>query len=44
MDTYPDDGILSGIEHAFFEDHTTDVAKTFADETAGFSEHPTEIV
>ena len=44
MDMYPDHGVLPEIEHAFFEDHTTDGAKTFADKTAGFSEHPAEMV
>ena len=39
MDTYPDHGLLPGIEHRVFENHTSDSSEIFAEETAGFSEH-----
>ena len=44
MDAYPDDDILPGIEHRIFEDHNTDVAKIFTEETAGFAEHPAQLM
>jgi len=42
MDLYPDHGILPGLGHNVFEDHDTDVRTVFAEETAGFAEHPAE--
>ena len=44
MDLYPEDGVLPDILHGVFEDHETNVDKTFANETAGFSEHPAELI
>jgi hypothetical protein len=44
MDLYPEDGVLPDIIHGVFEDHKTNVDKTFANETAGFSEHPAELI
>ena len=46
INLYPDDDILPGIEHCIIEDHNTqaDVRSIFAEETAGFSEHPAEVL
>ena len=44
MSTYPDNGLLSQIEHQIFEDHETNASSTFAEETAGFAEHPTHLI
>jgi hypothetical protein len=44
FDLYPDDGVIPGIDNCIFQDHETDVSDTFAPETAGFSEHPAQIV
>ena len=44
MNQYPDDNTLPGLEHAVFEDHKTHVGTVFAEETAGFSEHPADII
>ena len=43
MDTYPD-GLLPHIEHRIFEDHETNPSSTFAEETAGFAEHPAHLI
>ena len=44
LDTYPDHGLLPGIEHRVFENHTPDSSEIFAEETAGFSEHPAQLM
>jgi len=44
MALYSDDGILPGLGHNVFEDHDTDIHTVFAEETAGFAEHPAETV
>ena len=44
LDTYPDHGLLPGIEHRVFENHTPDSSKIFAEETAGFSKHPAQLM
>ena len=44
MNTYPDNGLLPQIEHRIFEDHETNASSTFAEETAGFAEHPAQLI
>ena len=44
MGCYPDDGLLPDIEHRIFEDHDTDPSHKFTEETAGFAEHPAELL
>jgi hypothetical protein len=42
MDLYPEDNSLSGIDNCVFEDHDTDADHTFAKETSGFTDHPSQ--
>ena len=44
MNTYPDNGLLPGLEHRVFENHTLNPVKIFTEETAGFSEHPAQLM
>ena len=44
MNTYPDDGLLPQIEHRIFEDHEMNASSTFTEETAGFAEHPAQLI
>lgn len=44
MDRYPDDGPLPDLNEGIIHDNTLDVERVFADETAGFSEHPADLV
>ena len=44
MDTYPENGILPGIEDRVFQDHVLNSSDTFLEETAGFAEHPAQMM
>src|ERR1700735_3752994 len=44
MVLYPDDGYLPGIQARVIKDNQSDAEKVFKDETAGFSEHPAELI
>ena len=44
MNKYPEDGPVPGVNEGVFEDHDTDVKTIFSNETAGFSEHPADLV
>ena len=44
MDLYPEDGTLPGLEQGVFDGIDIDADKVFAEETAGFSEHPAEML
>jgi hypothetical protein len=44
MDLYPEDGMLPGLEQGIFDDINMDADRVFAEETAGFSEHPAEML
>ena len=44
MNTYPDNGLLPQIKHRIVEDHETNASSTFAEETAGFAEHPAHLI
>ena len=44
MDTYPDNGLLPGIEDCIFEDNTLSSTVIFEEETAGFTEHPAQMM
>ena len=44
VDLYPKDGILPGLDEWVTEDHETDVHLTFSEETAGFAEHPADML
>lgn len=41
---YPDDDILPGLSDGVIEDHEIDVRAVFDEETAGFSEHPAQML
>lgn len=41
---YPEDGILPGLSSGVIEDNDIDVQKVFDKETAGFSEHPADML
>jgi hypothetical protein len=41
---YPDDDVLPGLSDGVIEDHELDVRRVFEDETAGFSEHPADML
>ena len=43
LDMYPNDGILPGLDNCVITDHNSDAYSIFAEETAGFSEHPSEV-
>ncbi|KAG1860597.1 hypothetical protein C8R48DRAFT_636149, partial [Suillus tomentosus] len=42
MNQYPEDGPVPGVADRVIYDHESDVRAVFAEETAGFSEHPAE--
>jgi Helitron helicase-like domain at N-terminus len=44
MNLYPENGPLPELEEGVVHDESLDVDRVFADETAGFSEHPAELV
>ena len=44
MNLYPDDGTLPHIEDGVVENIELDVKKVFSEETAGFSEHPAQLL
>jgi hypothetical protein len=44
MDLYPDDDLVPGLRDCIFEDHVTNVEEIFAEETAGFSKHPAQLI
>jgi hypothetical protein len=44
MDLYPDDGPLPDLEAAIIHDNSLDAKQVFLEETAGFSEHPAELI
>ena len=44
MDSYPVYGLLPDIKYRIFLDHETDALDTFTEETAGFAEHPAQLL
>jgi hypothetical protein len=44
MAMYPEDNLLPGMTHAVIEDHDQDVRNVFEEETAGFSDHPADML
>ena len=46
MDSYPDNGLLPGLKDRIFENHIDqhDSDSLFAEETAGFTEHPSQLI